>query len=171
MEENVGKPVVSIVMGSDSDLPLMEEAANVLKEFEVPYEIVITSAHRSPKRTHQFIKGLNRRGIRLVIAGAGGAAHLAGTIAAQTTLPVIGVPVPSAHLNGLDSLLSIVQMPSGVPVGTLGIGKAGVINAGLFAVQILALNSASLSAKLGRYKQFLEKAVARKAQKIKKRTS
>ncbi len=167
----MGKPVVSIVMGSDSDLHLMEEAAKVLDEFEVQYELVISSAHRSPKRTHQYVKGLNRRGIRVVIAGAGGAAHLAGTIAAQTTLPVIGVPIPSAHLNGLDSLLSTVQMPSGIPVGTVGVGKAGVINAGLLAVQILALSSSALSKRLTQYKEFLEKAVARKGQKIKQRKS
>jgi phosphoribosylaminoimidazole carboxylase PurE protein len=167
----VGKPAVSIVMGSDSDLTLMEEAGKVLQDFGIQYEVVITSAHRSPKRTHLFVSGLIRRGIRVVIAGAGGAAHLAGTIAAQTILPVIGVPIPSSSLNGLDSLLSTVQMPSGVPVGTVGIGKAGVINAGLLAVQILALTSSTLSAKFTRYKQSLEKGVALKAQKIERKAS
>lgn len=167
----MGKSVVSIVMGSDSDFPLMEEAAKILQDFGIPYEMVISSAHRSPKRTHLYVNGLIRRGVRVVIAGAGGAAHLAGTIAAQTTLPVIGVPIPSSSLNGLDSLLSTVQMPSGVPVGTVGIGKAGVINAGLLAVQILSLNSSTLSAKFSRYKQSLEKGVARKAQKMKQKAS
>ncbi len=153
-------------MGSDSDFPVMEEAAGVLQEFGVQHEMVLTSAHRSPKRTHQYIRGLIRRGIRVVIAGAGGAAHLAGTIAAQTTLPVIGVPIPSSPLNGLDSLLSTVQMPSGVPVATVGIGKAGSKNAALLAIQILAMVSPVLSVRLSRYKQELERGVGRKAKKF-----
>src|SRR5205807_4483629 len=125
-------PLVSIVMGSDSDLEIMNEAARVLDDFGIPYEIDVTSAHRSPARTGEFARKAASRGIKAIIAGAGGAAHLAGVIAAETTLPVIGVPIPSV-LNGLDSLLSMVQMPAGIPVATVAIGKAGETNAGILA--------------------------------------
>lgn len=154
--------LVSIVMGSDSDLPIMEEAAKILKEFDVGHETMVTSAHRSPNRTHEYVKGLIPRGVQVVIAGAGGAAHLAGNIAAQTRLPVIGVPIDSSPLKGLDSLLSTVQMPSGVPVATVSIGKAGSKNAGILAVQILALASPALADRLKQYKDSLEKGVAQK---------
>src|SRR5215469_7185683 len=125
----MSKPVVSIVMGSDSDLEIMREAAKALEGFGIAYEIDVTSAHRSPDRTAEFARRAAGRGIRIIIAGAGGAAHLAGVIAAHTSVPVIGVPIPSV-LNGLDSLLATVQMPSGIPVATVAIGKAGATNAG-----------------------------------------
>src|ERR1051326_4886852 len=128
MPENV---MVSIVMGSDSDLEIMNEAARILKEFAIPYEIDVTSAHRSPARTAEYARKAAERGVRVIIAGAGGAAHLAGVIAAETILPVIGVPIPSTSLQGLDSLLSIVQMPAGIPVATVAIGKPGAANAGI----------------------------------------
>ena len=118
-------PMVSIVMGSDSDLEIMNEAAKVMDDFGIAYEIDVTSAHRSPARTSEYARNAAGRGIRVIIAGAGGAAHLAGVIAAETTIPVIGVPIPSTPLNGMDSLLAIVQMPAGIPVATTAIGKAG----------------------------------------------
>ncbi len=121
----MSKPLVSIVMGSDSDLEIMREAAKALEDFGIAYEIDVTSAHRSPERTAEFARKAADRGIRVIIAGAGGAAHLAGVIAAHTTLPVIGVPIPSTALNGLDSLLATVQMPAGIPVATVAIGKPG----------------------------------------------
>ena len=141
-------PLVSIVMGSDSDLEIMNEAAKALAEFGIPYEIDITSAHRSPARTSEYSRALKSRGIEVVIAGAGGAAHLPGMVAAHTVLPVLGVPVQSAALQGLDSLLSIVQMPGGVPVGTLAIGKPGATNAGLLALSILSNSRPDLREKL-----------------------
>ena len=141
-------PLVSIVMGSDSDLEIMNEAAKALEGFGIPYEIDVTSAHRSPARTTEFTRQAAGRGIKVIIAGAGGAAHLAGVIAAETTLPVIGVPIPSTPLNGMDSLLSIVQMPAGIPVGTLAIGPAGARNAALLAAAILATADAELRARL-----------------------
>jgi phosphoribosylaminoimidazole carboxylase PurE protein len=124
------KPVVGILMGSDSDLPVMEEAAKVLKVFGIPFEMTVSSAHRTPRRTASYARGAERRGIKVIIAGAGHAAHLAGFIAAETTLPVIGVPIESSSLKGLDSLLSTVQMPGGVPVASMAIGKSGAKNAG-----------------------------------------
>src|SRR5437764_13096428 len=127
------KPLVSIVMGSDSDLEIMREAAKALDDFGIAYEMDVTSAHRSPQRTADFARQAAGRGIRVIIAGAGGAAHLAGVIAAETTLPVIGVPVPSTPLNGMDSLLSIVQMPAGIPVATVALGKPGPTNAGILS--------------------------------------
>ena len=132
-------PLVSIVMGSDSDLDIMNEAAKALAEFGIPYEIDITSAHRSPARTSEYSRGLKARGVKVVIAGAGGAAHLAGVIAAETTLPVIAVPIPSTALLGLDSLLAMVQMPAGIPVATVAIGKPGATNAGILAAQMIGL--------------------------------
>ena len=142
------KPRVSIVMGSDSDLDVMREAAKTLDEFGIEYEIDVTSAHRSPERTAEYARKAAARGIRVIIAGAGGAAHLAGVIAAHTSLPVIGVPIPSTSLQGLDSLLATVQMPKGIPVATLAIGEAGAGNAGLAVVAMLALHDAELKAKL-----------------------
>jgi 5-(carboxyamino)imidazole ribonucleotide mutase len=159
------KPLVAILMGSDSDLPVMEEAGKVLAEFDVPYEITVSSAHRSPERTAEYARKAAGRGVEAVIAGAGGAAHLAGVIAAHTILPVIGVPMESA-LHGLDSLLSTVQMPAGVPVATVAIGKAGARNAGLLAVQILAGKRPELKKALIRYKAGLAAKVAEQANKI-----
>ncbi|HXY04759.1 MAG TPA: 5-(carboxyamino)imidazole ribonucleotide mutase [Terriglobales bacterium] len=163
----MSKPVVSIVMGSDSDLEIMREAAKALEDFGIGYEIDVTSAHRSPERTAEFARNAGDRGIRVIIAGAGGAAHLAGVIAAHTTLPVIGVPIPSTVLNGLDSLLATVQMPAGIPVATVAIGKAGATNAGILAAQILALNSAGLRKKLTAHKENLANSVEEKSRKLK----
>jgi phosphoribosylaminoimidazole carboxylase PurE protein len=159
-------PEVSIVMGSDSDLEIMREAAKALASFEIGYEIDVTSAHRSPERTAQFAHDARARGIRVIIAGAGGAAHLAGVIAAHTTLPVIGVPIPSTSLNGLDSLLSTVQMPAGIPVATVAIGKAGATNAGILAAQILAVADRKLAEKLDAYKEKLAAGVEEKSRKL-----
>src|SRR6516162_4581851 len=150
------KPLIGIIMGSDSDLPTMQEATKVLKQFEIPYEIGVYSAHRSPHRTNEYVRSARDRGLKLIIAGAGSGAHLAGVTAAETTLPVIGVPIDSSPLSGFDALLSTVQMPPGVPVGTMGVGKSGATNAGFFAVQILALSDDNLARKLAEYKIQLE---------------
>ena len=160
------KPVVGIIMGSDSDLKVMQEAAIILKQFEVPYEIGVYSAHRSPHRTAEYVKSARQRGLKLIIAGAGSSAHLAGVTAADTPLPVIGVPIDSSPLSGLDSLLSTVQMPPGVPVATMGVGKSGATNAGLLAVQILALQNEKLMNRLVEYKEQLEKSLAEKSRKV-----
>ncbi len=153
-------------MGSDSDLEIMREAAKSLDEFGIPYEIDIASAHRSPARTAEFARQAAGRGIRVIIAGAGGAAHLAGVIAAETTLPVVGVPIPSTPLNGLDSLLSIVQMPAGIPVATVAIGKAGAANAGILAAQMLALENPEVARKMKEHKARLARGVEEKSQKL-----
>jgi 5-(carboxyamino)imidazole ribonucleotide mutase len=163
----MNKPVVSIVMGSDSDLEIMREAAKALQDFGIAYEIDVTSAHRSPARTSEFARAAAGRGIKIIIAGAGGAAHLAGVIAAETTLPVIGVPIPSSSLQGLDSLLATVQMPAGIPVATLAIGKAGATNAGILAAQILALSDEGLARKMRQHKEKLVKTVEEKSAKLK----
>src|SRR5512137_2067058 len=152
----MSNPLVLIVMGSDSDLPVMEEAAKVLAEFGVSYEMRISSAHRSPERTAALAGDAAGRGIRVIIAGAGMSAHLAGVIAAATTLPVIGVPMGWGSLNGMDALLSTVQMPGGIPVATMAIGKAGAKNAGIFAVQILALSDTRLNEALGAYRSEMD---------------
>lgn len=159
-------PLVAIVMGSDSDLEIMNEAAKSLDDFGIPYEIDIASAHRSPARTSEFARSAASRGVKVIIAGAGGAAHLAGVIAAETTLPVIGVPIPSTPLNGMDSLLSIVQMPAGIPVATVAIGKAGATNAGILAAQIIGLGNKTVADKLGRLKVKLAQSVEDKSQKL-----
>ncbi len=143
--------LVSVVMGSDSDLPVMEEAAKILESFAVPYELFLTSAHRTPERTTTFARGAAGRGIRVIIVGAGAAAHLAGVIASQTPLPVIGVPIDATALQGLDALLATVQMPGGIPVATMAIGKAGAKNAALFAVRILAGENRELALRLEGY--------------------
>jgi phosphoribosylaminoimidazole carboxylase PurE protein len=163
----MSKPLVSIVMGSDSDLDIMREAAKALEDFGVAYEIDVTSAHRSPDRTADYARKAAGRGIRVIIAGAGGAAHLAGVIAAHTSLPVIGVPIPSTPLNGMDSLLATVQMPAGIPVATVAIGKPGATNAGILAVQILGLSSESLARKLEGLKETLANSVEEKSRKLK----
>src|SRR5213079_3294034 len=163
----MSKPVVSIVMGSDSDLEIMREAGKALEEFGITYEIDVTSAHRSPDRTADYARKASGRGIKVIIAGAGGAAHLAGVIAAHTTLPVIGVPIPSTSLNGMDSLLATVQMPAGIPVATVAIGKPGATNAGVLAAQILALSNASLAKKMSSHKEKLANSVEEKSRKLK----
>jgi len=163
----MSKPLVSIVMGSDSDLEVMREAAKGLDEFGIPYEMDITSAHRSPARTSEFARQAAGRGIKVIIAGAGGAAHLAGVIAAETTLPVIGVPMPSSSLQGLDALLATVQMPAGIPVATLAIGKAGATNAGILAAQILALSDPAIAKKMAAHKEKLARSVEEKSNKLK----
>jgi 5-(carboxyamino)imidazole ribonucleotide mutase len=149
----VSDPIVGVVMGSDSDWSTMSGAADVLREFDVPHEVHVVSAHRMPKEMLEYGATAADRGLRVLIAGAGGAAHLPGMLASVTTLPVIGVPVPLAHLDGLDSLLSIVQMPAGVPVATVSVG--GATNAGLLAVRILATSDDKLEAKMRDYQQSL----------------
>src|SRR5689334_18334260 len=163
----MSKVLVSIVMGSDSDLDIMREAAKSLDEFGIPYEMDVTSAHRSPERTAEYAKNAAGRGVRVIIAGAGGAAHLAGVIAAHTTLPVIGVPIPSTSLNGMDSLLATVQMPAGIPVATVAIGKPGATNAGILAAQILGLASSAVAKKLEDHKEKLANGVEEKSRKLK----
>jgi 5-(carboxyamino)imidazole ribonucleotide mutase len=144
--------LVGIVMGSDSDWPVMEAAATALKEFDVEHEVRVVSAHRTPRQMLDWSSAAAGRGLRVIIAGAGGAAHLPGMVASMTPLPVIGVPVPLAHLDGMDSLLSIVQMPAGVPVATMAIGEAGATNAALLAVSILALGEPALQTALSEYR-------------------
>jgi 5-(carboxyamino)imidazole ribonucleotide mutase len=161
------KPLVSIVMGSDSDLEIMREAGKTLDDFGIGYEIDVTSAHRSPDRTAEYARRAAGRGIRVIIAGAGGAAHLAGVIAAHTSLPVIGVPIPSTSLQGMDSLLATVQMPAGIPVATVAIGKPGAINAGILAAQILAVSDAGLLKKMTAHKEKLANSVEEKSKKLK----
>src|ERR1700692_2209874 len=151
----MSKPLVSIVMGSDSDLDIMREAAKALDDFGIAYEIDVTSAHRSPDRTADYARKAAGRGIRVIIAGAGGAAHLAGVIAAHTTLPVIGVPIPSTSLQGMDSLLATVQMPAGIPGAAGGFGNAGARNAGILAAQMIGLGDAAIAKKLEGYKEKL----------------
>lgn len=159
------KPVVGIIMGSDSDLATMQDAANVCIEFGVPFEMKITSAHRTPNFMAKYSESAHKRGIKVIIAGAGGAAHLPGMAASHSPLPVIGVPIRSKALEGLDSLLSIVQMPAGVPVATVAIGNGK--NAGLLAVQILAANDKNLLKKMIAYKRKLEKESMAKNKKLK----
>ena len=142
------QPLVAIIMGSDSDWPIMKAAAQMLADFNIPYTAEVVSAHRTPDLMFSFSETAAKKGYQVIIAGAGGAAHLPGMVAAKTTLPVLGVPVPSKHLQGQDSLLSIVQMPKGIPVATFAIGEAGAANAGLFAVSILAINDTELAQKL-----------------------
>lgn len=163
----MSKTLVSIVMGSDSDLEIMREAGKALDEFGIAYEIDVTSAHRSPDRSADFAKKAADRGIKVIIAAAGGAAHLAGVIAAHTILPVIGVPIPSTSLNGMDSLLSTVQMPPGIPVATVAIGKWGATNAGILAAQILAVGDEAMSKKLHGHKEKLARGVEEKSRKLK----
>lgn len=164
-------PLVAILMGSDSDLPVMNEAAEVLKEFSVPYEMHVLSAHRSPHLVADFASDAHGKGLKVLIAGAGGAAHLAGVVAAHTTLPVIGVPVDSTALKGLDALLATVQMPAGIPVATVAIGKPGARNAGLLAVQMLGLSDPGISKKLLAFKKRLAEGVREKDEKLQKQLS
>jgi 5-(carboxyamino)imidazole ribonucleotide mutase len=156
----MGAPVVSIVMGSASDWEIMQQAARQLQDFGVAYDARVISAHRSPDLLFDYIKEMAAQDVRCFIAGAGGAAHLAGVIAGKTALPVLGVPIPSKYLKGMDSLLSIVQMPKGIPVATFAIGEAGAANAALFAVAMLALNDELLAQKLAAYRKKQAEAVA-----------
>ena len=161
------KAIVGILMGSDSDVPVMKEAAKVLSDFNIPYEVTIASAHRSPERTSKYAKSAEERGLKVIIAGAGWAAHLAGVVASETVLPVIGVPIDSSPLKGMDALLSTVQMPGGIPVATVSIGKSGAKNAGLLAVEILALGDERLREELKALRKKMAADVAEKAEKIK----
>jgi phosphoribosylaminoimidazole carboxylase PurE protein len=160
------KPEVAVVMGSDSDLPIMNEAMSILREFGIFYEVKIASAHRSPALTVNFAKCAEKKGIKVIIAGAGGAAHLAGVIASHTALPVVGVPIETKALKGVDSLFSTVQMPSGIPVATMAIGKAGACNAAILAAEILGINDAKLKNKLKLFKKKLADAVTLKNKKL-----
>ncbi|MDE2025364.1 MAG: 5-(carboxyamino)imidazole ribonucleotide mutase [Patescibacteria group bacterium] len=161
---NDQKPLIGIIMGSDSDLPVMQEAKNLLDEFDVPYEMTIVSAHRTPDRMVDYAKSALERGLKVIIAGAGGSAHLPGMIAAFTALPVIGVPIKTKNMDGLDSLLSIVQMPSGIPVATVAVN--GAKNAGLLAVGILATHNSDLMQKLLTYKDGMKEMVLEKAKEL-----
>jgi 5-(carboxyamino)imidazole ribonucleotide mutase len=157
----MNKPLVAIIMGSDSDWPVMKNAAQMLADFGVLYEAKVVSAHRTPDLMFQFAENAINDGYQVIIAGAGGAAHLPGMVASKTTLPVLGVPVTTKHLNGQDSLLSIVQMPKGVPVATFAIGDAGAANAGLFAVSILANQDAALAEKLVEFRKMQSEKVSK----------
>jgi len=158
------KPIVGIIMGSDSDLPVMREAAEILTQFEVPYEMTIVSAHRTPDKLYSYSKEAKDRGIKIIIAGAGGAAHLPGMVAAMTALPVVGVPVKTSTLNGVDSLYSVVQMPPGVPVATVAIN--GAKNAGILAAQILGTVDEKVYNAVDKYKKDLESMVLKKAEDL-----
>ncbi|MDQ8201896.1 5-(carboxyamino)imidazole ribonucleotide mutase [Pelagicoccus sp. SDUM812003] len=149
-------PLVGIIMGSNSDWPTMQEAAKILESFGVPFEAQVVSAHRTPEKMYDYAKGAKQRGLKCIIAGAGGAAHLPGMVSALTTLPVLGVPVQSKALKGMDSLLSIAQMPGGIPTATFAIGSAGAKNAGLYAVSILALSDDNLAERLESYRDDLK---------------
>jgi 5-(carboxyamino)imidazole ribonucleotide mutase len=157
---SVAKPVVGIIMGSRSDWPTLQQAAAVLDKLKVPYETRVVSAHRTPNRLYSYATGARKRGLKVIIAGAGGAAHLPGMTASMTELPVLGVPIESRALKGLDSLLSIAQMPAGVPVGTLAIGAAGATNAGLLAAQILALGDSRLALRVAAFRAAQTDAIA-----------
>lgn len=162
----MAKPVVGILMGSDSDLPVMQEAAAMLQEFGIDYEMTIASAHRTPKKVLEYSESAEKRGLKVIIAGAGWAAHLAGVVASQTTLPVIGVPIDSSPLKGLDAILATVQMPGGVPVATMSLGKAGAKNAGVFAAQIIAVSDVKVANRLKVFKVEMEREVEEKAKRL-----
>ena len=166
MEQTTKTPRVLIIMGSDSDLPVMERAAQTLTKFNVSYEMTIASAHRSPARAAELAQGARDRGVGVIIAGAGHAAHLAGAMAAHTHLPIIGVPIDSSCLQGLDALLATVQMPPGIPVATMAIGKSGAQNAALLAIQILALSDSELESALIAAKEDMARQVEAKAAKL-----
>ncbi len=168
MEDTVVQPKVAVVLGSDSDYPVIQDMLKILKDFGVEHELTVSSAHRSPDRTHRYAAALEGRGVQVVIACAGAAAHLAGVLAANTILPVIGVPIDSSPLNGLDALLSTSMMPAGVPVATMGIGKSGASNAAVLAVQILARSDAELSERLRSYKKQLADRVEQRDSELRK---
>ncbi len=161
------KPLVGIIMGSDTDLPIMTESARMLTKFSIPFEIEVVSAHRSPALTHEYATTAIDRGLKVVIVAAGGAAHLAGVVAALTTLPVIAVPMATTVLSGIDALLSSVQMPAGVPVAAMAIDKPGAINAAIYAAEIIATFDAGVAEQLVAYKQELAKSVAEKSARVK----
>lgn len=163
------KPLVGILMGSDNDYEIMKETAVALKQFGIPFEMTVSSAHRTPERTAKIVRDAKGRGIKVLIAGAGAAAHLAGVVAAETTLPVIAVPIDATSLNGLDALLAMVQMPAGIPVATMAIGKAGARNAGIFAAQMLAVDDAALSERLVQFKAEMAQGVEAKADALSKK--
>lgn len=163
------KPRVLIIMGSDTDLPVMEEAAKVLRRFDIPCAMTVASAHRTPERTLKLIKNAEKSGIQVIIAGAGMAAHLPGVVASHTIIPVIGVPLDASPLGGMDALLSMVQMPPGIPVATVAVGKAGAKNAGLLAAQIMAGNDPELARKILDYRREMTTEVEEKAAKIERR--
>lgn len=169
MKTDSTTPRVAILMGSDTDLPVMQNAARQLEKFGIPYEMDIISAHRSPARTAAFARGAAARGLRVLIAGAGASAALAGALAAETTLPVIGVPLATSPLSGFDALLSTAMLPAGVPVATVAVGEGGATNAAVLAAQILALADADLAARLIEFKRELERKVEEKSQKLKAR--
>ena len=160
------KPRVLILMGSDSDLPVMERTAKKLEEFGISYHMTVSSAHRTPDRTVKLIKEAERNGVEVIVAGAGAAAHLAGVIAAHTILPVIGVPIDSSPLEGVDALYSTVQMPPGIPVATMAVGKAGAKNAAIFAAQILSLKDGKIADALKDYRKKMAREVVKKAKKV-----
>ena len=162
-------PMVGIIMGSDNDYEIMKETAVALRQFGIPFDMTVTSAHRTPERTAVYVREAKNRGIKVLIAGAGAAAHLAGVVAAETILPVIAVPINATALNGLDALLAMVQMPAGIPVATMAIGKAGARNAGIFAAQILATGTPELQDKLLNFKAEMAKGVEAKAQSLEMR--
>ena len=165
-KQEVG-PLVAILMGSDTDFPVMSEAAKTLEKFGIPYELEVVSAHRTPARAHEYATTASKRGLKVLIAAAGAAAHLAGVIAANTTLPVIGVPMGTSSLNGLDALLSTVQMPGGIPVATMAIDKAGAVNSAIFAAEILGLSDPEIARRLVTHKQDLESSVNEKNARLK----
>ena len=161
------KPVVGVIMGSDTDWPVMSETVKTLKEFGIPYEVEVTSAHRSPQRTHEYATTAAQRGLKVIIVGAGGASHLAGIVAAETTLPVIAVPVVTTPLGGLDALYSTVQMPAGIPVGVMAVDKPGARNAAIYAAEILAISDGAIADCLRRFKEQLAQSVAEKSARLK----
>ncbi len=167
MEKNEHPPLVGILIGSDTDLPVMSEAARMLEKFEIPYEMEVISAHRSPARSHEYATTAIGRGLKVIIVAAGGAAHLAGVVAALTTLPVIAVPMATTVLSGIDALLSSVQMPAGVPVAAMAIDKPGAINAAIYAAEILSTSDPQVGRRLAAYKDELARSVAEKSARVK----
>lgn len=167
--EKTRGPIVGILMGSDTDLPVMSEAGKTLEKFGIAYEMEVVSAHRTPARAHEYATTAAKRGMKVLIVGAGAAAHLAGVMAANTTLPVIGVPLASSTLNGLDALLATVQMPGGIPVATMAIDKAGAVNAAIFTAEILGLSDPEISRRLVAHKEDLVRGVAEKNARLKQR--
>ncbi len=162
----MSKPLVGILMGSDSDLPIMQEAAAMLQEFGIDHEMTIASAHRTPKKVIEYTQSAEKRGLKVLIAGAGWAAHLAGVVASHTTLPVIGVPIDSSPLKGLDALLATAQMPAGVPVATMSLGKSGAKNAGVFAAQIIGVSDVKVANRIKVFKVEMERDVEEKAKRL-----
>jgi len=163
------KPLVGIMMGSDNDYDIMVESAKVLKQFDVPFEMIVSSAHRTPERTVEYVRSAEERGLKVLIAGAGAAAHLAGVVAAETMLPVIAVPIDATSMRGLDALLAMVQMPAGIPVATMAIGAAGSRNAGIFAARILATEDKALNARLVEFKRDMAAGVVKKSDRVQKK--